>query len=285
MNIRKAFITRSSRLFIIFLLLISSISSCHSRRYSRHNYQNRYKYSTQSSRSRVAQMSNPSKSTNQITQPKVRYSQKLATKKVLILTINNIDVYDGEEDDYLLSTGGDEILLAFNVIILDNRLNIISTSSDCFYREGVQKGMRYIVNQTIEVPIDYYNNAGIFITLLEVDNNSRAREFLSQTKHALGVVRTSASLLGATASDLSGLRMLSRTLGYAGIALSLVDFLDEDDLLGEKMEFYQTKEIQFGINRSDALLAVGNHNYDEYRFVVNYSVRTENRSYWISVRD
>lgn len=127
----------------------------------------------------------------------------------------------------------DEILLAYALSAFDEKNQLVGTQNGAFGVESMKKGQVIGTDRFVPVSLSVPPRGRLVATvaLIEVEDYSRAQQFVDRIRKVTGLAGGAATLLQATELT-SPLGYLVLSLQAAGIALQNTKYFDSDDVLG-----------------------------------------------------
>lgn len=174
----------------------------------------------------------------QPTQPQPTKRQPVLVEYNATLEITQFTCHDGEEDDYTTSSGEDEITFVYTILETDRTGWAVRSSSHGWgpydVHAGESYGSQYFKNLTLsQVPLGH----GLVVTLsiVEIEDYSEAQGVMDTiNKYAFYV--DLANTFNPEPYSKTAIEIAGDILYYAGKALDIVDWADDDDLLADHVD-------------------------------------------------
>lgn len=192
--------------------------------------------------------------------------------------ITRLACYDGEEDDYITSSGQDEITFIYSITETDQYGRAVRSSSLGWgpydMVAGDNYGTKYFEDLTLtQIPVGH----GLIttVTITEIEDYSKAQRVMGKINKYARYVEF-ANTFNPEPNSKTGIEIVGRALYYAGVALDIVDWADDDDTLGDHVDVGDanlvTSTLVNGGYLHNGWVFSGSNNTDHYEYEVNFIV-------------
>jgi len=197
------------------------------------------------------------------------------------LEITQFTCYDGEEDDFVTSSGEDEITFLYTILQTDQNGWAVRSSSHGWGPYNVYAGesydSRYFERLTLpQIPLGH--GLVVILSIVEIEDYSEAQDTMDTINEYASYVEF-ANMFNPEPYSKTAIEIAGQILYYAGIGLDIVDWADDDDILAEQVDVgdpnlvYSTLvsggQLYNGWNFS------GENNLDYYEYEVGYVVHLQ----------
>jgi len=194
------------------------------------------------------------------------------------LEIADFTCYNGEEDDYVTSSGQDEITFIYTILETDQNGWTVRSNYhgwgpyDIFAGEAYNS--QYFESLSLsQIPLDH----GLVITLniVEIEDYSEAQSTIDSINEYAEYVKL-ANTFNPEPYSKTAIEIVGDILYYSGIGLDIVDWADDDDLLADQVDVgnpnlvYST--LLGGGQLYNGWVFSGTNNTDNFEYGVNYIV-------------
>jgi hypothetical protein len=213
----------------------------------------------------------------------------LPVKYNAILEITELTCFDGEEDDYNVSSGQDEISFIYTLIETNESGYAVRSSSYAWGVFEVVRGDSYDTSyfEDIKIPkIPIGHGLLIVLSIVEVDDYSKAQKMMDNINEFAGYVEF-ANMFNPEPYSKTGIEIAGKVIDYLDIALDIVDWADGNDTLADKVDIGEggtvARLVRDGGYLYNTWVFSGNNGYvvvgidytDYYEYRVSYTVHLE----------
>lgn len=198
-----------------------------------------------------------------------------------IFEITGFTCYNGEEDDYITSTGQDEITFIYTIIQTDQYGNAVVSSSSGWGPYDIVAGdsydSQYFEDLTIsQIPVGH--GVITIVTIVEIEDYSEAQSVMDKINSVADYVEM-ANVFNPEPYSKAGIEILGEVLYYSGIALDVIDWADDDDLLADQVDVGDPNLVYSTLLGGGYLyngwVFSGENNTDYFEYEVNYLVHLQ----------
>jgi hypothetical protein len=146
------------------------------------------------------------------------------------LDIERLTAMDLEEDDYLLSTGQDEIELYYTLAALDENNRVVGIQrkhygpQDFSYRGQSRSGY-----WPVDVTVPPKGKLYLSVHIIENDDYFQTKQYIDDAQTIVDVAEFVAKNSRKGKAAARTLRLISRRLHWLGIAVTVIDLIDTND--------------------------------------------------------
>lgn len=175
----------------------------------------------------------------------------------------------------------DELMLAYSLTSYDAANRATAVVNGGWGVEVVRKGQQLnlptLANPAlpIQLPVPPNGRVVASLVLIEVDDYNRAQKLLEQVRRIHNIVAGPASFLLTATEVLTPLRYIAAGLVASGLGMTLMDHLDDDDLLGQSS--VDLREADLRQNRQGyvrvPVVFSGQNLRDAFDYRLSYDIR------------
>ncbi len=197
------------------------------------------------------------------------------------LAITGMGCRDGEEDDTIFSTGSDELAFIYTLLQTDAYGRGMRVANHGWGPYAVVAGEwydeRYFPNlQLPNIPLGH--GLVIGLSLVEVEDYSDAQRTMDTINEYATYVEL-ANMANPEPYSHSAIEIAGQALYYAGVALDVVDWADDDDTLADHIDVGDPNLVHNALLSNSFLhngwVFSGVNNGDHFEYEVNYAVHLQ----------
>jgi hypothetical protein len=197
------------------------------------------------------------------------------------LEITGLICHDGEEDDYVVSSGEDEITFVYTIIETDGYGKAVRSSTYGWGPYDVRAGdgydTRYFEDISLSrLPVGH----GVVVTLsiVEIEDYSKAQKMLGTINKYRRYVEM-ANTFNPEPYSKTAIEIVGDVLYYSKFGLDFVAWADDNDVLADQVDVGTPDLVQSALLGSRQLgngwVFSGSNNTDHYEYEVSYVVHLQ----------
>lgn len=214
-------------------------------------------------------------------QPPAQQPQPVLVGYNATLEITQFTCLDGEEDDFVTSSGEDEITLLYSIVQTDQNGWAVRASNHGWGPYDIHAGerydSRYFKELTLsEIPLGY--GLVVPLSIVEIEDYSEAQDTMDTINEYASYVEF-ANMFNPEPYSRSAIEITGKVLYYAGIGLDIVDWADDDDVLADNVDVGNPNLVHSTLASGGQLYNgwnfSGENNLDHFEYEISYVVHLQ----------
>ncbi len=194
------------------------------------------------------------------------------------MEISQFICHDAEEDDYVTSSGQDEIVFIYSLVETDESGWVVRAATYAWGPFDVYAGDAYNANyftqlQLTGIPVGHGLMSLFNVT--DIEDYSEAQSYMNKINEYMRYIKI-ANMFNPEPQSKAAIEIVSDILYYSGKTLDVVDWLDDDDTLFDHIDMGNYNQIyptlQSGGNLFNSWNFYGTNNTDNFNYDMAYTV-------------
>ena len=198
-----------------------------------------------------------------------------------VLEITRFACHDGEEDDYVWSSGQDEITFIYTILETDQNGWAVRSSSIGWGPFDIHAGEIYNSQyfddpKLSQIPLGH----GLLVTLsiVEIEDYSKAQRTIGTINKYARYVQI-ANMFNPEPYSKTAIEIVGDILYYSEIALDFISWADGDDVLADQVDVGHPNAVHStllsGGQLGNGWIFTGRNNTDDFKYEVSYVVHLQ----------
>lgn len=198
-----------------------------------------------------------------------------------VLEITRFACHNAEEDDYVTSSGQDEITFIYTIIETDRNGYAVHSASKGWGPFDIYRGDDYDTRYFDDLRINNIPAGhGVLITLsiVDIEDYTKAQNMMDTINRYANYV-SYANMLNPEPYSKTAIEITHKILKYSGYALDIIDWADDDDTLADHIDVGEPNQVYNTLVGNGYLhngwVFSGTINWDDFEYEVAYIVHLE----------